>query len=294
MNLYSRIEDAIAHQTNVQRTIGQFVLANHSELDSFTIGQIAKATFTSKPSVTRFAKSLGYSGWREFIRDFMAEEHVQHGATHAIDVNFPFSAGATDEEVLRTLGDLKANALTRTYEQLDRRMLRQAVDLLCAARSIMVFGLNPNGYLGELFRSKLVAIGRLADVARIGEFTTRARSLTSEDCAVIVSYSGNNPHADPMRVVPLLSTRSVPTIALTSSGSNYLSRMIACTLTIPSQERLYTKIGNFATETAFSYVLDALYACCFARNYHDNLARRVELLREVEDERSAVLSAIRE
>lgn len=35
--------------------------------------EIAEKTYTSKATVIRFAKAMGYDGWKEFMKDYIAE-----------------------------------------------------------------------------------------------------------------------------------------------------------------------------------------------------------------------------
>ena len=68
MYLVNRIEDAAVKYTDARQTISQFILQEASHLHEYSIDQIAEKTFTSKVTVTRYAKSLGYSGWRELFQ----------------------------------------------------------------------------------------------------------------------------------------------------------------------------------------------------------------------------------
>jgi len=168
MYLYHRVEEITVHTTDSRHAIGAFILREHAHLSQYTIAEIAEVTFTSKPSITRFAKYLGFDGWRDFIRAFMAEELGERDSRSVVDSNFPFHAGDSDETIIQNLGDLQAASIADTYDHLDRAMLHKAVRILREARTVRVFGLSPNCYLGELFCRKLVTIGKQAAVGDEG------------------------------------------------------------------------------------------------------------------------------
>lgn len=292
MFLTHRIEEVVASCSDTRRTIGEFVLRERAHLADFTIADIAEATFTSKPSVTRFAKALGYDGWRAFIRDFVAEVHFEDSHQTAVDPNYPFGAHDRDETIINAVADAEFDAVADTIRLLNRGMLARAVRLLQDARSVWVFGVSPNSYLGGLFCRKMMSTGKPAHVAEGGERGIAARTLTPADCAIVISYSGNNPNVNPMALIPALQAQRVPIIGLTSEGDTYIRRTVPCTLTISSRESLYSKIATFGTEASILFLLNTLFACYFARDYERNLAFKIstsqtlERSREVEDERS--------
>lgn len=296
MYLLHRVEELSVQQGNARGAIATFIMHNHTHLDCYSISDIAEATFTSKPTVTRFAKDLGYHGWRDFIKDFMDEVRRRDDSSLVtIDANFPFSAGDADEEIIRKVADLRTSTVADTLSSLDRARLRMAVGYLERAELVRLFAQSPNAYLGDLFCRKLLTIGKQAQQVRNGEFGLAARNLGQCDLAILISYSGNNPGESPMNLVPVLEERRVPMVAITSAGSNYLRTHANCTLTISSNERLYSKIANFSTEESIGYLLDALFACLFARDYDANVQKKVGDARALEENRRiAGLRALRE
>ena len=294
MFLTHRIEEITAQSTDTRHAIGAFVLQERAHLADYTIADIAEATFSSKPSVTRFAKALGYDGWRDFIREFVREGAFERQHAADVDVNFPFTAQDSDARILENIGNLMAESVAATYAQLDRGMLAMAVRHLQRAERIWVFGRTPNHYYGESFCRKLLAIGKQATAVSPGDMGIVARSLGPDDCAIVISYSGNNADANPMAQVGAMISNRVRLIALTSGGNNYLRKTIPCVLTIASRERLYTKIANFSTEESVSYLLNVLFSCYFARDYEKNLQTKLVGGHALEEERLAVLKEISE
>lgn len=294
MYLIHRIEELAATHDDSRRTIAEYVLREHATLAERTIADVARETYTSKASVTRFAKALGYDGWRDFIRDFIREVSYEQEHVADVDVNFPFSPGDPDARIIENIGNLAAEAIAETYANLDRGMLSMAVRHLQRSRHVWVFGLNPNHYFAESFCRKLLSVGKPATAVGHGETGIVARTLGSDDCAIIISYSGNNADANPMAQVGAMLANRVRLVALTSGGNNYLRKTIPCVLTIASRERLYSKIANFATEESVNYLLNVLFSCFFARDYEKNLEFKLRGGRALEEERIADLKEISE
>lgn len=294
MYLVHRIEELAAAYDDSRRTLAAFALREHARLPDLTIADVARETYTSKASVTRFAKALGFDGWRDFIREFVREDAFERQHAQDVDVNFPFSAEDPDARVIENVGNLMAESVAATYAQLDRGMLAMAVRHLQRAERVWVFGMPPNHYYGESFCRKLLAVGKQAMAVSSGNMGLVARSLGPDDCAIVISYSGNNADANPMAQVGAMMARRVRLVALTSGGNNYLRRVIPCVLTIASRERLYSKIANFSTEESVSYLLNVLFSCYFARDYERNLETKLSGGRALEEERLAALKEISE
>ena len=69
----------------------------------------------------------------------------------------------------------------------------------------------------------------------------------------------------------ILKHKEAPIISLTSIGDNKISQMSDCRLNITTREKLYSKIGNFTSNTSIIYLLNLLYAIVFAKDYDENL-----------------------
>lgn len=278
MNLLHRVEElSMRYGSSSRRAIGMFVMEKRQHLHEYSVQDIAEQTYTSKASLTRFAKELGFSGWREFIKAFTKEQNYQDSHYTDVDPNFPFDAGSSKKDILNLICSLQVESLLDTADLLeDNDALDQTVTLLQNCRRIAVFGLNPNLSLAELFKRKMMSIGRQVETPTLGDFGMLASTLNQEDCAIVISYSGNNMDHTTMRILPGLMKNKVPVIALTSEGDNILRQQAAYTFTISSREKLYNKISTFATETSILFILNVLFSCYFLRDYEKNLDYKIK------------------
>lgn len=294
MLISQKIEQMIRYTQDAQKNIGEFLLNERQNLSDYTMQEIADATFSSKPTLVRIAKKLGFSGWNELMASY--KEEVRYLATHKsdADVNQPFTGEESSLEIAGKIGAVNRESIQETLQLLDQETLDQAADLLIRARRICIYGISINYFMGELFQHKMILIGRPVEIIAQAEQRFQAESMTDKDCAILISYSGNDLGRNPTSVIPNLEKHQVPMIGITSMGDNLLRRHAACTLTIASREKLYSKIGSFATETSIMFLLDTLYACYFAKNYSRNLEYRVTLSRAVEQNRYSTAQGIME
>lgn len=276
MYLFQRIEEAAFKQNDARRTIGEFILEHRDQLSDLSMDEIAKRTFTSKPTLVRFAKYFDYSGWKEFMYAFTHEvAYYDENAYDDVDPNFPFSSEDDSLEIVEHLMTLKMQSIKDTVSHIAVEDLNRAAELIQRAENVVIYGTSPNYYYGELFKRNLLTIQKKAFMSNSGENGLISSSLTDCDCAVILSYSGNNPEENPTSNVKLLKSRKVPIISITSGGKNYLRDYSDVVLNISSKEKLYSKIANFATQESVLFLLDALFAKVFSYEYEENIKNKI-------------------
>lgn len=293
MLLFQRIEDMAYTHTDARRAIGELLLAEKSQIKNYSMQEIADRAGTSKSSLVRFAKALGYSGWKEFLEAFLSERYYEESHYTDIDPNFPFKAGDSSQTIALQLSNLAVESVLDTADQLDLNELDKAVLYLRRARQIALLGQPPNTFVGDLFRRKMASIGRNVLMPNGGDQGLLAHTLSQADCAILISYTGNNANRVPMSFLPFLKAQRVPIIAITGLGDNLLRREADCVLSMSSRERMYTKIATFATEESIQFILNMLYACYFAQEYDRNMEYKIKTSKELE-KRDSRYAEIRE
>lgn len=294
MYLFQKIEENAVRHSDARKNIGEFLLLEKSKVRDYSMQQIAELTYTSKTTLFRYAQSMGYSGWTEFIQEFLDEANYTETHYSEVDPNLPFTSEDDTQSIIRKLTKIQIESLEETADQIDIISLDKAVDKILTARYIVLFGISPNNLLGRILKRKLESIGIIMSVASVDESGMMSAALRKGDCAIIVSYSGNNELREPMRFVKPLKEKGVELIGITGGGNNFIRQHIDCVLTISSRERLYSKISNFTSEESIIHIFNLLYSCCFARNYDKNYAHKVQNSQELEYRRNASLYSMRE
>ncbi len=295
MTLAQRVEElTISSGGDSKRTIGEFVLQQKGRLCEFSTQQIANETFTSKSALVRFAKTLGFSGWKDFAKEFVSEQHYQDTHYSDVDPNVPFRADSSTKDIINLMCSLQMESLMDTADLMNPWTVDKVVDLLEQSNRIALFGMSPNNLLGELFRRRMLTAGKLVEIPALGDSGLLAASLREGDCAIIISYSGNSHTCEPLNVLRFLEKNHVPSIGITSRGTNYLRQHAAYTLSISSQEKLFSKISTFATETSILYILNVLFSAYFARDFQANFKEKVDMGRVLEYQRFSNVSELKE
>lgn len=286
MFLFQRIEDLSVRDSSALSVIASYIMEDPPRILEKSLQEVAQETYTSKASVVRFAKALGFEGWKDFLKDYLKELNYQQRFDGTVDFNYPFEADSTPSEIARNLHNLLIQTLDDTLENLDEEMLVRFVNLIQRARRVVIFCVSPHTYSAQLFQRKMMTIQKPVHVVQAREMGITARSMTPQDLAILISYSGTNFSAEPMTVLKYLVDHQVPVAAITSAGTNNLRQMASAVLTLTTREALYNKIATYSTEQSVQYLLDLVFSCYFARKYDANRANKVQSAKELERLRS--------
>ncbi len=161
--------------TPMERIIADFFIANQKDMD-FSSKAMAAELHVSEASLSRFAKKMGYEGFKEFIYHYSPS--VKEPAPEA---------SAQSREVLNAYQEL----LNKTYNLIDESQIRRIVRLMEQKRRIFVCGFGNSGLNAQEFKLRFLRLG--LDVRAITEFHELVIHMArvNSDCLVIgISLSG--------------------------------------------------------------------------------------------------------
>lgn len=281
--MLDKIKVLAENRSGSKASIASFVLEHLDEIESITLDDLAKESYTSKASLVRFAQALGYKGWTDFLPALIAERYYHQVHYSNIDHSLPFTDQDDTASIIQKIATIEKESIQDTADRLNGKDLEEAAELLQNARRVVVFGLTPNEYLAHIFKRKMLSIGKVIEVAQSGEFGLTAASLTEKDLAIIISYSGNSLQTELSNYLTILHKNKVKRIGLTSENGLELKKVSQICFIICTRESKYKKIGNFSTEESILFILNSLYAVYFKKDYFANYVRKVNLAADLED-----------
>ncbi len=269
------------HFSSSEAVIVQYILDQGDKIKDMTVAKIAQATYTSPPLLIRIAKKLGYSGWNEFKEAYLKELSYMY-ATSDIDASIPFVLGDDYMTIAKNIVLLQQETLQDTLSLLSHDALYQAMKYLRECKTIDLYGVSLAMLQAEDFAEKMFCIDKSVKICHLTGAAQRQAIMSDQThCAILISYSGQTSFI--IKVAKILRQKGVPIIAITSIADNELSKLAQVTLPISSREMLHTKIGEFASTQSIKYILDTLYGCIFSLDYQNNLDRRIEIAKEIDD-----------
>jgi DNA-binding MurR/RpiR family transcriptional regulator len=172
-----------------QYILARFIAQNYADLAYSSITELSFATSVSEPSITRFARFLGYKGFpglQEAIRAQIGEEN------HERDVFQGVAKAGTEgiQKVIEEIFALEGKCIDKTYSKLDAAVLERAAGLLVAAEKVVVVAGGLNHFLADYAASYLSIIRQnVVKLTRfdIPDFAAFA-DLTENDAVLAFSF----------------------------------------------------------------------------------------------------------
>lgn len=268
MSIKNRLKETKFSDTEKQAV--DFILAHPHELHGQTLKVLAENSYTSPATFVRLAKKLGYSGWLDFLADFLKEFEYFEGGNSEVDLNIPFDNTDNVLQIANKITEIKIEAMKDSLSLLTYKELMEATDIIRSAQEIKIFASSVNMLLAEEFAFKMNRIKKRVSISSVeGEHIYDVLNLDKTAAAIIISYSGSSEKMS--EIMALLSSRQVPSIAITSLTDNVLTEKADVILYMSTREKLFSKIGQYSSNTSILHILDILYSTYFARDFNQNL-----------------------
>lgn len=276
-----RVRRATLDVPGTKKTIADFLVREGSGVANLSMAEVADLTFTSKPTLVRFAKAMGFAGWRDFRMAFVtATRSSEESLVSPVDVdpNHPFGPDDDLGAIVQNVLALEQQALRNVASHITDEILQEAAQRVLRAHCTVFLGEEPNVFFGKLFAYKLSHIGVGCHIPAREQCSMIARGLGPKDCAIIASYSGNGEHREPASFVTQLNEAGVPIVAITNSGSNWLKEHCDCVIAFEPREHYYGKISGYFSEQCVHFALDLLFSAIFVAHYEQNEIRKLRAL----------------
>lgn len=147
-----------------QQKVANYILQQPNELAFVTSDTLAKRLKISKPTIVRFARSLGYQGFTDLQQECI-------GALHSDLTNVPRFLGdlkkRTQNETLAKVVEIEMQNISDTLEHFDRVVFEDVVAMLLRAKNIFTMGTGISSLLSQILAYEL------------GQVAMNARSISS-------------------------------------------------------------------------------------------------------------------
>ena len=154
------LEDHLPSLTRSQQRIAAYLLANYDEAAFLSAADIVATLKVSEATLTRFARAIGYSGFRDLRH--VLQDLVRARTTPASRLQHKLDELASSQgPVLRQVLDMEVQYLTEAATSIDPADFDGAVDLLLGSVHIFAFASGPSAVLAELAELRLRRIGVL-------------------------------------------------------------------------------------------------------------------------------------
>lgn len=211
--MLERIKDLIPELSRAEQHVARWVVRHPRQASRSTLAAIAAACDVSEPTIIRFCRHIGASGFRDFTM-LLTEELSRPVSTAHSDVHVDDTAPEAVSKVL----DASIRALTELRAVSANLPVAEAVDALKSARQIAFAGLGASGHVATDARQKFFRLGipcsALTNAPDMLQFAGIAKP---DDVLIITSRGAKWPELT--RAAELASQQGATVIALTNRGT---------------------------------------------------------------------------
>ncbi|AIQ76302.1 MULTISPECIES: MurR/RpiR family transcriptional regulator [Paenibacillus] len=266
------LEHEKAKLSQMERKLAERILSSPGEIVHMGITELAEQCGISPATITRFCKVLHFKGFPDFKVKLAAE--IAHSDAAPQDGGSSYQDIVAGNPLSVIVEAMQTNHLTSirdTTSLLDLERLQAAVNLLCQARRVDLYGMATSSIVAQDFYQKLIRIGvNCTAFADSHMQITSASSLSEGDVVFAVSYSGETPET--IDALMCAKASGASTIALTSYGSSTLATLADIPLFSSSLEKGMRR-GDMASRIAQLHIIDILFTGMVSTRFGDFIPR---------------------
>lgn len=205
------------------RHIAQYIIQNKDLCKTLTITELATQTLTSKSSILRLTKKLGFSGFSEF-KYYLKNEDIG------------------EKDTLSSFLDMQAQDLKQTAKLFKQSQTAPIFKAIHDSKRIFCYGTGW-GQRDAIrsFQRSLIPLQKFPTfIESLEEFGDVVEdTLTKEDLMIIVSLSGDIKRAK--ETAQTLTLKGVPILSITSISNNALASLATYNLYFQSTPDSFPK-----------------------------------------------------
>lgn len=152
------IADHFDQLTKSEKRIADFISQNQDEAAFMSSAEIAESLSISEPTMTRFARTLGFDSYPAMR--VMLQARFRNIVNHSTRIRSLLDSLRIDGDLYERLVTSEIDFLTESLHTLDRKAFVAAVELLRTHQRIFVFGLGPAVSLVDLLEIRLTRSAR--------------------------------------------------------------------------------------------------------------------------------------
>lgn len=256
--------------TDTEKKVNEYILENPQEVISSTLAELAKKTNSSTATILRICRKVNISGFSDFKVKIAQEINSFSLSNYRIELDYPVSKDIEDSEIPKQLLNLHYQALTDTYNDLDKEKLTFVAKMIDEADTIILVGSGESLIIGNDFRYKLLRIGKqtICEFMEGFQLTHAYRINNKKALAIVISQYGRSKSV--LKTIRTLSAQGVQSVLVTTEVSNPMIPYSTMAIVIKNAETL-NKMGSFASRTSILFALDCIYSYYFKLNYDQNV-----------------------
>ena len=277
-----QIEAGYGDLRRSEKQAADYILSHMEEAADLPLDRLAYSAKVSQPTVLRMLKALGFNGYKDFRYQLVAElaRETDREKPDQIMYGYTLSGQDTLEEIPIKMAATTQRMMEETLKNFSGKSYQKAVQKLKKARLIDIYSVENSEVTAMDLLTKLLYLG--LPCRHFSDYYFQrisAGSLTSENVAVGISYSGES--KDTVDVMRTARKAGACTIVITNFRDSTIAKyadILICT----SQEQFFYGDAIFSRTTQL-LIVDMIYMGIIASDYEryvEQLNRCEKVVRE--------------
>ncbi len=260
----TNIKSSYNQLTKAEKKVADFILSNPKAVLFMSITDLAEACKVGDTSVFRFCKTMDLKGYQEFKMVLsLSINEGREGMDQFTGNNI--SMDDTFSELSKKVLNTNINALMETFSLIREEDVDRAINMLHEARMIYFFGVGASMLTAMKAMNKFLRIENKVFCIQDSHMQAMlASTLTSEDVAVLFSYSGAT--KDTIHVAQIAKKAEAKIICITRFIKSPLSSYSDITLLSGANEGPLQG-GSTSAEISQLFLVDLLYTEYYRRYF---------------------------
>ncbi len=255
-----------------ENEIREYILLHPGMVLNMTITELAKKSYTSPATVTRFCRKVGTDGFLQM--KIMLAQQLSRADSKESEVekisDQRVGQGSSTDTIMERVTDSTIQAIKDTLAMADRPVYEEAARVLDQAPAIDFFGNGTSNLVAQDAAFKFMRIGKTVSFFDLIDRQRVQALITPVDhVAVIFSYSGESKNM--LSIARELRKRKIKIIAITTR-ENSLAKLCDYHLPVSKTEPYMRKV-SMSSRISQLYVVDILFNMCFALHYDEYVSK---------------------
>lgn len=260
-----KLREYMSEASGTEKGIIKYLLEHPERVAEMSIKELAKESYASTSTITRLCHKTGFEHYKEFQKSLVYENALRKDTI--TECNCEIDKDDSLEQLVDKIFYKSIASLKDTKSLVDINVLDKCVKLLEKSRRIAFFGMGASMLVARDAYLKFMRVNKFCQVNEdYHSQIVAAENMTSEDTAVIISYSGMT--EEMIRCAEIMKNGNVPFIAVTCFRESPLSRMADYNLYVTATQFEF-RTGKLASRISQLAVIDMLYAAYVQNNYDE-------------------------
>jgi RpiR family carbohydrate utilization transcriptional regulator len=261
MDVLATTRIVMADLRNSEKKVAEYLLKHPESVIGKSITSLADDVGTSEPTIIRFCRKLGLSGYMDLkmnlARNLPSRRYIHETVQE----------GDLLPEIFNKLFKSAMEAFNRAMTRLDLSVIEAAAQALASARKIEFYGVGGSGVVARDAHHKFFRLGVPCNVYDDPHMQIMSAALLSAgDVVVAISHTGST--KDIIDAVKMARACEATVIGITGEGKTPLSRLCHFAISVESKEAAL-RLAPMTSRLVQLTILDVLFVSVAMHNLND-------------------------